>query len=195
MIVHLESLYHFRCDYQPEHFWSIADIKPLVGQQMYCPFCGKQSMVEGIETHPLPIPIDPRELSEISARLVLRSLDEMDAFVAEYIMNFKPSPGEKKEPPRYSSEGNFIYVVRRIMDEAFSYSVGQSHESEPWCSFRMSDGQVITRTGPTMAIAVCLAALQFKGIQSFRGFWIDYEPQPQSSLPTHTAPDVNFIQI
>lgn len=66
MLVHREALYHFRCDHNPKHYWNVTDIEPIVGQKLYCPYCGKQSAIEEIQSHPLPPQgIDEQDLPTI----------------------------------------------------------------------------------------------------------------------------------
>ncbi|MEE3717451.1 hypothetical protein V2H45_11875 [Tumidithrix elongata RA019] len=49
MKVSLEFLYHFRCD-RCTQWWSRADIEPQLGEIVYCPYCGHENTVEGIQT-------------------------------------------------------------------------------------------------------------------------------------------------
>ena len=54
MQVHLEHLFHFRCDRDPNHYWSVADKQPSIGQTVYCPHCGHANQIEDIEPHLSP---------------------------------------------------------------------------------------------------------------------------------------------
>lgn len=50
MKVSLEHLYHYQCDGCTK-WWTIADIQPVVGNQIFCPHCGNANTVEIIESH------------------------------------------------------------------------------------------------------------------------------------------------
>jgi hypothetical protein len=54
MKVHLEHLFHFRCDRDESHYWSVADKRPWSGQTVYCPHCGHPNTIEGVESHLSP---------------------------------------------------------------------------------------------------------------------------------------------
>ena len=49
MKVSLEHLYHFQCD-SCHKWWTVGDIEPSIGQQIFCPHCGKINTVELIES-------------------------------------------------------------------------------------------------------------------------------------------------
>ncbi|MFS8881733.1 hypothetical protein [Synechococcus sp. H55.11] len=49
MRVALEFLYHFCCD-RCRRWWSQADVEPQPGDRLYCPYCGFQNCIEGIDT-------------------------------------------------------------------------------------------------------------------------------------------------
>ncbi|MEN9226348.1 MAG: hypothetical protein Q6L60_06580 [Thermostichus sp. HHBFW_bins_43] len=74
MRVALEFLYHFCCD-RCQRWWSQADVDPRPGEQLYCPYCGFQNVIERIDTFrdaargscltrsPDPHPTEPPQLS------------------------------------------------------------------------------------------------------------------------------------
>ncbi|WP_374825357.1 hypothetical protein [Aerosakkonema sp. BLCC-F183] len=67
MIVHLECLFHYRCD-RCDAWWSIADRRSLIGNFKICPDCGYHNTIEGIESHESPntYPDNPQESNSSS---------------------------------------------------------------------------------------------------------------------------------
>ncbi len=49
MQVSLEYLYHFRCD-RCQKWWTRADNEPAINEITFCPYCGHENVVEGIQT-------------------------------------------------------------------------------------------------------------------------------------------------
>jgi rRNA maturation endonuclease Nob1 len=49
MQVSLEYLYHFRCD-RCQKWWTRADNEPAINEITFCPYCGHENLVEGIQT-------------------------------------------------------------------------------------------------------------------------------------------------
>ncbi len=49
MRVSVELLYHYCCD-RCRRWWSCGDIQPYEGKLIYCPHCGQENTVEGVDS-------------------------------------------------------------------------------------------------------------------------------------------------
>lgn len=145
---------------------------------------------------------DERELDVLVAEHVMgwtffeskhgywRAIDPDGKNHTSFAPHFDPCTGEQISPSKTDVEGlpycsmagtygfreafDFMFqVISKVMETAFGYSLGQNQESLPWCEFQ--GNTTVRREGPTLAIALCLAALSSKGIE------VDYQPRSDRS--------------